>query len=156
MRTRYSKIDGRRENVSMLAEQPSRNQEYLASPGTIHGDALMAAQSRRVSTGACQTNHAKDHNMTQPIQVLSLGSETHERKIRQAAGLASLPVFAALSVWEAVNEIRSNRCQIVVVELPYGDLDAAELLSTVRAHDRDIMVIFHLPAGGVVDATRLA
>jgi len=94
--------------------------------------------------------------MTQPIQVLSLGSDTHERKIRQAAGLASLPVFTALSVWEAVHEVHSNRCQILVVELPYSDLDAAELISTVRSHDRDIMVIFHLPVGGVVDATRLA
>ena len=140
----------------MFAEQSSRNQTYGASAEAINGAAQFAAQSRRTSAATCQPSHSKDHVVPQTIQVLSLGSETHERKIRQAAGLASLPVFAALSVWEAVHEIRSNRCQIVVVELPYSDLDAAELLSTVRAHDRDIMVIFHLPAGGVVDATRLA
>jgi len=136
----------------MFAEQPSRNQN--GTPAEVfRGTVKLEALSRRASA---ETSPVKDRSMTQSIQVLSLGSEFHEHKIRQAAGLISLPVFNALSVWEAVHEVRSGRCQIVVAELPYGNLDAAELLSTVRSVDRDIMVIFHLPAGGVVDATRLA
>ena len=140
----------------MFAEQGPTRQQLSTPQEAIHVDARLAALSRRISAVACQSDRAKDRTMTQPIQVLSLGSDTHARKIRQAAGLASLPVFTALSVWEAVHEVHSNRCQILVVELPYSDLDAAELISTVRSHDRDIMVIFHLPVGGVVDATRLA
>ena len=137
----------------MFAQQPSRNQQYATTAAVIRGAAKFEELSQR---GSAETGPVKGHTRTQSIQVLSLGSEFHESKVRQAAGLVSLPVFTALSVWEAVQEIRSGRHQIVVVELPYGDLDAAELLSTVRSHDRDIMVIFHLPAGGVADATRLA
>ena len=140
----------------MFAEQGLRDQRYGITEGSIRKEAQTAFQSRQVSADAGQSNYVKDIALTQSIQVLSLGSETYERRIRHAATLASLPVFTALSVWEAMHEIRSNRCQIVVVELPYGDLDAAELLSMVRSHDRDIMVIFPLPVGGVVDATRLA
>ena len=142
----------RKENVSMFAEQTTRDQKYGTTAGVING-ARFEALSRRASAEA---SPVKDHTVAQTIQVLSLGSEAHERKVRMAAGLVSLPVFTALSVWEAVHEVRTGRYQILVVELPYGDLDAAELLTTVRTHDRDIMVIFHLPAGGVVDATRLA
>jgi DNA-binding NtrC family response regulator len=140
----------------MFAEQAPRNQQFGTAEEVVRRDAQLATQTRRLAVGIAQADPAKDHPIAQAVQVLSLGSEAHERKIRQAATLASLPVFTALSVWEAMNEIRSNRCQIVMVELPYGDLDAAELISTVRAHDRDIMVIFHLPAAGVADATRLA
>ena len=94
--------------------------------------------------------------MMQSIQVLTLGNETHDRKIHQAAAHAGLPVFTALSIWEAVHEIQSNRCEIVIAELPFGELTADELLDSVRSQGHEILVIFHLPAGGVVDASRLA
>ena len=101
----------------MFAEQGSRNQKYNNPQEEIQVDARLAALNRRVSTRASQSNHAKDHTMTQAIQVLSLGSDTHERKIRQTAGLASLPMFTALK------EPRQNKLDVWPeggLTLPHG------------------------------------
>ena len=94
--------------------------------------------------------------MNHSIQVISLGSESHSEVVRKAACLSGLDVHAIEFAPEAVSLTERGQCDIIVAELPNGDLDVSEFVDSIRQSNPGVLVIFRLLSSAVSDALRIA
>ncbi len=94
--------------------------------------------------------------MSHSIQVISLGSESHGEIVRKAAALSGLDYHTIGFAPDAICLTESHQCDIIVAELPNGDLDPSEFLDSITQSNAGVLVIFRLLSSAVSDALRVA
>ncbi|HXJ39950.1 MAG TPA: sigma-54 dependent transcriptional regulator [Bryobacteraceae bacterium] len=94
--------------------------------------------------------------MTTNVNIVALGTVAHGDYVRRIAARIPAVVRLAENVYDTVSFIQDKICDVVVAELPFGDVDSDELLALVRESCPDCLTIFRIPAGCVGDAVDLA
>ena len=94
--------------------------------------------------------------MTINANIVALGTASHGDYVRLIAGDTDCAVHASETVFDAISLIKEKSCDVVIAELPLGDLDSDEFLVQLRETSPDCLAIFRLPSTCVGEAVSLA
>ena len=92
--------------------------------------------------------------MTQ-LQIVALGTNAHSQFVSRIAAGTDSVLHEVSTPRGAADLIRTKSCDVLIVEFPFSDMQAVDLLAIVRENCPDCMTIFRLSSSSVADAVRL-